>query len=66
MGKTWIVFIHFHLSHHGDGFLLAVTRQPVIQRLLDQIANAALRIRYTVRQRRLGQPFALVGNLRTA
>ncbi|CSG01762.1 Uncharacterised protein [Shigella sonnei] len=52
MGKTWIVFIHFHLSYHGDGFFLAVTRQSVIQRLLDQIADAALRICHTVRQRR--------------
>ena len=53
-------------SDDRDRLLLATRRQAVVERLLDQVADAALGIRHAVCQRGQRQPFPLVGDLGAA
>ena len=64
--KTGIIFIHLHLGDDRNRFLFPARRQAVVERLLDQVADAALGIRHAVCQRGQRQPFPLVGDLGAA
>lgn len=66
MGKAGIVFIDFNLRDDGNRLLLAALGEAVIQRLLNEVADAALGISDAVGQRRQRQTFTLVGYLRAA
>ena len=66
VSKTGIVFVDLHLRDHRDRLLLAASCQTVVQRLLDQIADAPLRICDAVCQRGKRQPFTLVRDFRTS
>ena len=66
IGKAGIVFIHFNLGDDGNRLLLAALGKAVIQRLLDQVADAALGIGDAVSQRRQRQTFSFMGYLRAA
>ena len=55
--ETGIVLVHDHLRQHGDGILAqAAPEELVLQRLLNLVPNAALRVRHASHQRQAVQP----------
>ncbi|MNY24549.1 hypothetical protein D3C86_1582730 [compost metagenome] len=66
MSEVRIVFIHLYLGDHRHRLFVTAATETVVECLLDQVADAALGIRHTVREWRERQALLLMRNLCTA